>query len=87
MYERQQAGFDSNMSKLEQEVRAYREECKAEESRYHYLNGMMKVGGLQLWVWKYSFVKDMAEIFFMEAYWPKSPSQKRVDLRYVRLMI
>lgn len=43
VYERQQAGFDSNMSKLEQEVRGYREECKAEESRYHYLNCMMKV--------------------------------------------
>ncbi|GFR67031.1 intraflagellar transport protein 81-like protein [Elysia marginata] len=43
VYERQQAGFDSNMSKLEQEVRGYSEECKAEESRYHYLNCMMKV--------------------------------------------
>ncbi|GFO11516.1 intraflagellar transport protein 81-like protein [Plakobranchus ocellatus] len=43
VYERQQAGFDSNMSKLEQEVKGYKEECKAEESRYHYLNCMMKV--------------------------------------------
>lgn len=43
VYERQQAGFDSNMSKLQQEVRAYLEECKAEESRYHYLHCMMKV--------------------------------------------
>lgn len=43
VYERQQAGFDSNMSKLQQEVRGYQEECKAEESRYHYLHCMMKV--------------------------------------------
>lgn len=31
------------MSKLEQEVRGYAEECRAEESRYHYLNCMMGV--------------------------------------------
>ncbi|CAL1528609.1 unnamed protein product [Lymnaea stagnalis] len=43
LYERQQAGFDSNMSKLDQEVRGYKEECRAEESRYHYLNCMMKI--------------------------------------------
>ncbi|XP_005106145.1 intraflagellar transport protein 81 homolog [Aplysia californica] len=43
VYERQQAGFDSNMSKLQQEVKGYQEECKAEESRYHYLHCMMKV--------------------------------------------
>ncbi|XP_059177446.1 intraflagellar transport protein 81 homolog [Physella acuta] len=43
VYERQQAGFDSNMSKLQQEVKGYKEECRAEESRYHYLNCMMKI--------------------------------------------
>ena len=31
------------MSKLEQEVRGFSEECRAEESRYHYLNCMMGV--------------------------------------------
>lgn len=31
------------MSKLEQEVKAYMEECRAEEHRYHYLHCMMGV--------------------------------------------
>lgn len=41
LYERTSAGLESNMSKLEQEVRGFSEECRAEECRYHYLNCMM----------------------------------------------
>jgi intraflagellar transport protein 81 len=37
------AGLESNRSKLEQEVRAYREEIAAEESRYHYLKSMTDI--------------------------------------------
>nr|KAG5694660.1 hypothetical protein BaRGS_003938 [Batillaria attramentaria] len=43
IYERTAAGLESNMSKLEQEVRGYTEECRAEESRYHYLHCMMGI--------------------------------------------
>jgi intraflagellar transport protein 81 len=43
VYERTSAGLESNMSKLEQEVRGFSEECRAEESRYHYLHSMMGV--------------------------------------------
>ncbi|XP_025079923.1 intraflagellar transport protein 81 homolog [Pomacea canaliculata] len=43
VYERTAAGLESNMSKLEQEVKAYMEECRAEEHRYHYLHCMMGV--------------------------------------------
>ncbi|XP_077987747.1 intraflagellar transport protein 81 homolog [Glandiceps talaboti] len=46
-YDTMAAGLESNRSKIEQEVRAYREECSQEESRYHYLNCMIKVIELQ----------------------------------------
>ena len=42
-YDTMAAGLESNRSKLEQEVRAYREEISAEESRYHYLKSIMEV--------------------------------------------
>ncbi|XP_033126976.1 intraflagellar transport protein 81 homolog [Anneissia japonica] len=42
-YDTLAAGFESNSSKLEQEVKAYREECSQEESRYHYLNCMRNI--------------------------------------------
>ncbi|KAL8567199.1 hypothetical protein ACOMHN_046609 [Nucella lapillus] len=42
-YERTSAGLESNMSKLEQEVRGLSEECRAEESRFHYLHCMRGV--------------------------------------------
>ncbi|KXJ17310.1 intraflagellar transport protein 81 homolog [Exaiptasia diaphana] len=42
-YENLAAGLESNLSKLEQEVRGLREEISSEESRYHYLQCMMKV--------------------------------------------
>lgn len=43
LYERTSAGLESNMSKLEQEVRGYAEECRGEESRFHYLHCMMGI--------------------------------------------
>ncbi|XP_070538822.1 intraflagellar transport protein 81 homolog [Ptychodera flava] len=46
-YDTMAAGLESNRSKLEQEVRAYREECAQEESRFHYLNCMTKIIELQ----------------------------------------
>ncbi|XP_031548749.1 intraflagellar transport protein 81 homolog [Actinia tenebrosa] len=46
-YENLAIGLDSNLSKLEQEVRGLREEISNEESRYHYLNCMMKVLEIQ----------------------------------------
>uniref|UniRef100_A0A8C2S576 IFT81 calponin homology domain-containing protein n=1 Tax=Capra hircus TaxID=9925 RepID=A0A8C2S576_CAPHI len=42
------AGLESNRSKLEQEVRGLREECLQEESRYHYINCMIKNLEVQL---------------------------------------
>ncbi|CAD5114753.1 DgyrCDS3793 [Dimorphilus gyrociliatus] len=47
VYDTQAAGFESNRSKLEQEVRALREECSAEESRLHYLNIMREITSSQ----------------------------------------
>ncbi|XP_071499018.1 intraflagellar transport protein 81 homolog [Diadema antillarum] len=46
-YDTKAAGLESNRSKLEQEVRAYREECSQEESRYHYLHCMLKMIEMQ----------------------------------------
>jgi len=42
-YDTTMAGLESNMSKLEQEVKAYREESMQEESRYHYIQAMIKI--------------------------------------------
>lgn len=46
-YDTAAAGLESNMAKLEQEVRGLHEECSQEESRYHYLNCMMKMNEIQ----------------------------------------
>lgn len=46
-YDTAAAGLESNMAKLEQEVRAYHEECSQEESRYHYLHCMMQMVEIQ----------------------------------------
>ncbi|KAL3848360.1 hypothetical protein ACJMK2_019225 [Sinanodonta woodiana] len=46
-YDTAAAGLESNMSKLEQEVRIFHEECTQEESRYHYLNCMMAMLDIQ----------------------------------------
>ncbi|PIK37901.1 putative intraflagellar transport protein [Apostichopus japonicus] len=42
-YDTMSAGLESNRSKLEQEVRVLQEECSQEESRFHYLNSMLKM--------------------------------------------
>ena len=42
-YETKLAGLESNMSKLDQEVRTLKEEASAEESRYHFLQGTTKI--------------------------------------------
>lgn len=42
-YDTASAGFESNMAKLEQEVRGLHEECTQEESRFHYLNCMLDI--------------------------------------------
>jgi intraflagellar transport protein 81 len=42
-YDTKLAGLESNMSKLDQEVRTLREDAMAEESRYHYTQGMSKI--------------------------------------------
>lgn len=42
------AGLESNRSKLEQEVRALREETAQEENRYHYINCMKEIIDIQM---------------------------------------
>lgn len=46
-YDQCLAGLQSRRSSVEQEVRAYREECQQEESRYHYIQCMKKVTQVQ----------------------------------------
>lgn len=46
-YDTAAAGLESNMAKLEQEVRGYHEECTQEESRYHYLHCMINMNNVQ----------------------------------------
>jgi len=43
IYDTTAAGLESNMSKLEQEVKVYREEVTHEESRYHYIKAMIEI--------------------------------------------
>eukprot|EP00794_Sanderia_malayensis_P010972 gene10972-12135_t len=43
VYDTTMAGLESNTSRLEQEVKAYREESMQEESRYHYIQAMIKI--------------------------------------------
>ncbi|XP_050404861.1 intraflagellar transport protein 81 homolog [Patella vulgata] len=70
-YDRCQAGLESNMQKLEHEVRGYREEVKAEESRYHYLSGMMTIMETQ----QQRINEEM------KAYVSSDPSEKRKTYR------
>merc|ERR1719238_125384 len=42
LYESTAAGLDTERDKLSAEVTAYQDECKREESRYHYLNAMIE---------------------------------------------
>ncbi len=54
-----------------QEVRGYREECSAEESRYHYLQSMMKIIEIQN-----QRVQDE-----MKAYMSSDPNEKKRAFR------
>ncbi|XP_061672641.1 intraflagellar transport protein 81 homolog [Syngnathoides biaculeatus] len=47
-YESCAAGLDSNRSKLEQEVKALREETAQEENRYHYINCKSEITEMQI---------------------------------------
>uniref|UniRef100_UPI003AAF553B intraflagellar transport protein 81 homolog isoform X2 n=1 Tax=Centroberyx gerrardi TaxID=166262 RepID=UPI003AAF553B len=47
-YESCAAGLESNRSKLEQEVKALREETGQEENRYHYINSMTEIIEMQM---------------------------------------
>ncbi|XP_029916822.1 intraflagellar transport protein 81 homolog [Myripristis murdjan] len=47
-YESCAAGLESNRSKLELEVKTLREETAQEENRYHYINSMTEIIGVQL---------------------------------------
>lgn len=42
LYESTAAGLDTERDKLHAEVTAYQDECKREESRFHYLNAMIE---------------------------------------------
>ncbi|XP_071798485.1 intraflagellar transport protein 81 homolog [Asterias amurensis] len=70
-YDTLAAGLESNRSKLEQEVRAYREECSQEESRFHYLNCMRRVIAMQQ-----QRVSDE-----MKAYTSSDPTEKKKAFR------
>ncbi|XP_062241004.1 intraflagellar transport protein 81 homolog [Platichthys flesus] len=47
-YESCAVGLESNRSKLEQEVKALREETAQEENQYHYINSMSEINEMQL---------------------------------------
>ncbi|XP_061622661.1 intraflagellar transport protein 81 homolog isoform X1 [Phyllopteryx taeniolatus] len=47
-YESCGAGLESNRSKLEQEVKALREETAQEENRYHYINSKSEITEMQI---------------------------------------
>ncbi|XP_046546796.1 LOW QUALITY PROTEIN: intraflagellar transport protein 81 homolog [Haliotis rubra] len=70
-YDRTAAGLESNMTRLEQEVRGYQEECQAEESRYHYLSSMTNILSIQQ-------AKVQEE---MKAYVSSDPQEKKRTMR------
>ncbi|XP_067669483.1 intraflagellar transport protein 81 homolog isoform X1 [Haliotis asinina] len=70
-YDRTSAGLESNMTRLEQEVRGYQEECQAEESRYHYLSSMINILTIQQ-------AKVQEE---MKAYVSSDPQEKKRTMR------
>jgi intraflagellar transport protein 81 len=70
-YDSTAAGLETNRSKLEQEVRGYREECMAEESRYHYLNCMKKILEVQ-----HQRISDE-----MKAYVSSDPMERKKSFR------
>lgn len=70
-YDTMVAGFESNNSKLEQDVRVLREECSQEESRCHYLNCMRRLIEIQQ-----QRVTDE-----MKAYTSSDPAEKKKAFR------
>jgi len=47
-YDKMMAGLESNKSKLESDVRTYKEEIAQDESRYHYLHNMIRILTVQV---------------------------------------
>ncbi|KAM7017665.1 intraflagellar transport protein 81 homolog [Tautogolabrus adspersus] len=74
-YESCTAGLESNRSKLEQEVKALREETAQEENRYHYINSMSEIIEMQ--------IQRAAEE--MKAYVSSDPQEKKKAIREVYL--
>ncbi|XP_020492080.2 intraflagellar transport protein 81 homolog [Labrus bergylta] len=74
-YESCTAGLESNRSKLEQEVKALREETVQEENRYHYINSMSEIIEMQ--------IQRAAEE--MKAYVSSDPQEKKKAIREVYL--
>ncbi|KAK5871699.1 hypothetical protein PBY51_004562 [Eleginops maclovinus] len=72
-YESCTAGLESNRSKLDQEVKALREETSQEENRYHYINSMSEVIEMQ--------IQRAAEE--MKAYVSSDPQEKKKAIREV----
>uniref|UniRef100_UPI0037E727C5 intraflagellar transport protein 81 homolog n=1 Tax=Semicossyphus pulcher TaxID=241346 RepID=UPI0037E727C5 len=72
-YESCTAGLESNRSKLEQEVKALREETAQEENRYHYINSMSEIIEMQ--------IQRAAEE--MKAYVSSDPQERKKAIREV----
>ncbi|XP_030593276.1 intraflagellar transport protein 81 homolog [Archocentrus centrarchus] len=72
-YESCAAGLESNRSKLEQEVKASREETAQKENRYHYINVMSEIFEMQ--------TQRAAEE--MKAYVSNDPQEKKKAIREV----
>ncbi|XP_071378182.1 intraflagellar transport protein 81 homolog isoform X2 [Centroberyx affinis] len=72
-YESCAAGLESNRSKLEQEVKALREETGQEENRYHYINSMTEIIEMQM--------QRAADE--MKAYVSSDPQEKKKAIREV----
>ncbi|KAM9858989.1 intraflagellar transport protein 81 homolog [Aulostomus maculatus] len=72
-YESCAAGLESNRSKLEQEVKAMREETTQEENRYHHINCMSEIVEMQ--------IQRAAEE--MKAYVSSDPQEKKRAIREV----
>eukprot|EP01135_Chromosphaera_perkinsii_P007956 Nk52_evm28s1073 gene=Nk52_evmTU28s1073 len=73
-YEAAALGIESNRSKLSNEVRALRQECLQEESRYHYLNSVIGTIEIQL-----TRVKDEMKTYVSNA--DDSGSGKKKTIR------
>ncbi|XP_040010512.1 intraflagellar transport protein 81 homolog isoform X3 [Xiphias gladius] len=72
-YESCAAGLESNRSKLEQEVKALREETAQEENQYHYFNSMSEITEMQ--------IQRASEE--MKAYVSSDPQERKKAIREV----